>query len=116
LERAADSRGFAEVLAVLLPVEWCYLAWARRVSAGLRRRQKTLPRARHLRDWIALHDNPDFAAFVGWMRREMDRRGPALPPARRQAVERRFVRTMALESAFFDAFHAPRLDARAAKV
>lgn len=116
LVKAAEARRFEDMLTVLLAVEWCYLAWARRVSADLRRRRRPLPKSRPLGDWISLHDNPEFAAFVGWMRRTMDRRGPALPPARRRRVTRLFARTMALEVAFFDAFRHPRLDAPARPV
>jgi len=116
LMETAESRRFEDILAVLLAVEWCYLAWARRVSAGLRRKRRPLPKARHLRDWIVLHDNREFAAFIGWMRREMDRRGPALTAAGRRRVARLFVRTMALEASFFDAFRPSRLDGRARPV
>ena len=92
---AARDGGYEEVLAVFLPAEWCYLSWARAVSGQT-------PARFYFKEWIELHDNPDFEAFVTWLRAEMDRHGPALPPERQERLAALFRSMMALEVAFFD--------------
>jgi thiaminase/transcriptional activator TenA len=95
----AAEGGYADVLAVLLAAEWIYLTWAQ-AQAGRR------PDRFYLREWIDLHAVPEFAAFVAWMRDEMDAVGPALAEDRQAAVEALFRRMAALEVAFFDAAYA----------
>ena len=92
----ASEDGYDAVLSVLLPVEWIYLTWAER-EAGKR------PGRFYLSEWIALHNDPGFAAFVGWMRDQLDRRGPAADAVRQSLLRDRFRRAAALEVAFFDA-------------
>ena len=96
LGRAAGEGGYEETLAVLLPAEWCYLAWASEVADAN-------PGAFYLAEWIDLHATEDFESFVEWLRGELDRTGPELSPRRQGRVARHFRRTMALEVAFFDA-------------
>ena len=101
LVRGAHEGGYAETLAVLLPVEWVYLGWA---SA----RADAEPEPFYLAEWIDLHAVPGFESFVGWLRGEMDREGPALSGRRQRRVARHFRRAVALEVAFFDdAYRAP---------
>lgn len=95
LTRAALEGGYAETLAVLVPVEWVYLTWARGADGS--------PEAFYLREWIDLHADPAFEAFVAWLRRELDEYGPALDARRQRRVERHFRRAVALEVRFFDA-------------
>ena len=92
---AAEDGGYEEVLAVFLPAEWCYLSWAKTVAGQA-------PERFYLKEWIELHDNPDFEAFVAWLRDEMDRRGPGLPTERQERLAGLFRSMMALEVAFFD--------------
>ena len=93
---AAEDGDYAEVLSVLLPVEWVYLTWAEAVAG-----QK--PARFYLREWIELHSVPAFADFVGWLRSEMDREGAALPPERQEQLAVNFRRIAEQEAAFFDA-------------
>lgn len=92
---AAEAGTYADVLAVIVPAEWIYLSWAS-VHA------EAAPPQAHYREWIGLHCVPEFAAFVGWLRGELDRVGPALSPLRRVEIEARFRRLVELEVAFFD--------------
>jgi thiaminase/transcriptional activator TenA len=96
LLRGALEGGYAETLAVLLPVEWIYLEWA---SA----RADASPERFYLAEWIDLHALAEFEAFVRWLREEVDREGPALSSRRQRRVARHFRRAVALEVAFFDA-------------
>lgn len=93
LRRAAREGGYAESLAVLVPVEWVYLEWARAVDE---------PEPFYLAEWVRLHDNPGFVDVVDWLRTELDDLGPALQPRRRRRVARLFARAVALERRFFD--------------
>lgn len=96
LREAGEEGGYADVIATLLPAEWIYLEWAK-AQAG-----KPRPKRFWLAEWIDLHANPGFEAFVGWLRSELDRVGPA----QEAACRRRFRRMVELEAAFFDAAYA----------
>lgn len=93
MREAGEQGGYADVIATLLPAEWIYLEWAQAQAA------KPRPKRFWLAEWIDLHANPDFAAFVGWLKGELDRVGPA----HEAACRARFRRMVALEVAFFDA-------------
>lgn len=96
MREAATSGRYAVVLSVLCVAEWLYLDWAS-ASPG------PLPGRFVHAEWITLHDNPEFRAFVGFLRDELDRVGPADADAARDV----FRRTVAIEAAFFDAAFAP---------
>ena len=95
LGRAAREGGYGETLAVLTPTEWVYLEWATAVDDDHDRF--------YLAEWVDLHSNPDFEAFVGWLRAELDREGVTAAPRRRRRLDRLFARTVELEAAFFEA-------------
>ena len=95
---AARGGAYEELLAVIVPAEWVYLTWAQAA-------RPPYPRRFYLREWIELHDNPDFADIVSWLRGELDRIGPDLSPERQAAVRSRFRQLVALEAAFFDAMY-----------
>lgn len=100
LERAGREGGYGETLAVLVPAEWIYLSWASELSDDL-------PQLFYLAEWIDLHANEAFEAFVHWLRRELDRVGRHASTTRRHRLERLFQRTVELEVAFFDAAYKP---------
>jgi len=93
---AKEQGGYAETLAVLVPAEWIYRSWATREA-------EDRPEQFYLAEWIDLHANDDFVAFVTWLREQLDTVGPTLSPRRQQRVARLFQRTVAQEVAFFDA-------------
>lgn len=95
LQRASLEGGYAETLAVLLPVEWVYLTWAQHAAGDQERF--------YLAEWVELHDNPEFEAFVEWLQAEMDRVGPDLSKRRQERVERFFSEAVDREVDFFDA-------------
>lgn len=91
MREAAATRSYAAALSVLVVAEWLYLDWAQQAS---------LPQPENFvhAEWITLHDNPDFRDFVGFLRSELDRVGPGEAEMSRDF----FLRTVALEKAFFD--------------
>lgn len=99
LAKGALAGDYEETLAVLLPAEWIYRAWATRAADGS-------PSRFYLSEWVDLHANPDFDAFVSWLRRELDTYGPPLSERRRGRVARLFERVAELEVAFFDAAYS----------
>jgi thiaminase (transcriptional activator TenA) len=76
--------------------EWLYLDWASRVPAP--------PHNFVHAEWISLHDNPGFCAFVEFLRAELDRVGPAQADLCRDFLRR----AVALELSFFEAAYAER--------
>jgi Putative transcription activator len=102
LERVAREGGYAETLAVLVPAEWIYRAWA-----GV---DAEPPEQFYLAEWIGLHNNPGFNEFVEWIRTELDREGAAAASDRQQRLARHFHRTVELEIAFFDAAYTAKRD------
>jgi len=92
MREATATRSYAVALAVLNVAEGLYLDWARQATAPL-------PSSFVHAEWITLHDNPGFAAFVGFLREELDRVGPGED----LRVREFFQRAVALELAFFDA-------------
>ena len=97
LLRAAHEGGYAETLAVLVPVEWIYLEWAMAIDER--------PEPFYLDEWIELHATPAFESTVGWLRSELDKYGPTLAERRQERIERLFCRAVQLEVAFFDAVY-----------
>ena len=91
MREAAATRSYAAALSVLVVAEWLYLDWAQQAS-------QPLPANFIHAEWITLHDNPDFGDFVGFLRSELDRVGPSEAETSRDF----FLRTVALEKAFFD--------------
>ena len=94
-EDAIAANGYAEILAVLVPVEWVYLTWATN-EAGKR------PSRFYYDEWIVLHNDPGFRDFVNWMRRELDDAGAALPKDAQARLAGLFRRACELEVQFFD--------------
>ena len=88
--------GYGKVLAALLAVEWVYLTWAKSVADHA-------PARFYLKEWIDLHTDPGFEAFVNWMRSEMDGLGAEMSAIERQDMHDIFNRSVKLEVAFFDA-------------
>ena len=99
LLRAAREGGYAETLAVLVPAEWVYLTWATDDDLAT----ADGPDRFYLQEWIDLHAVPEFEAFVGWLRAELDREGAAASERRQARLAELFSRTVDLEVAFFDA-------------
>ncbi len=96
LDDVGRGGGHAEMLAVLVVTEWVYLAWAQRVRPAADLDPLN-------REWIGLHDNPDFAAFVAWLRERLDAEAGALPGPAFARVAARFRAAVALERRFHDA-------------
>ena len=97
MREAADTRSYAASLSVLVVAEWLYLDWASRAA-------QPLPTNFVHTEWITLHDNPGFRAFVDFLRAELDRVGPAQVDLCRDF----FRRAVALELSFFEAAYAER--------
>jgi thiaminase/transcriptional activator TenA len=100
MKEAAESQNYALCLSVLVVAEWLYLSWADRPAA-------TLPPQFIHAEWITLHNNPAFAAFVNWLRSELDRTGAAQDADGQKRSADLFKRAVALERAFFDHVYAP---------
>jgi len=96
MDEAGRTGGYAGIMTVLVVTEWVYMAWGTAVA-------DRRPDAFYFREWIDLHANPGFVAFVEWLREQLDAVGPGLPPEERAVVVDLFRRTTLLEQRFFDA-------------
>ena len=95
MAEAAQQRSYAGCLAVLCVAEWLYLDWADRPGAEL-------PENFVQAEWITLHNNGDFRAFVTWLRAEFDRTGTQEDEQSRARAADLFRRAVACERDFFD--------------
>lgn len=95
MKQAAASGNYASCLAVLTVAEGLYLEWADRPGAEL-------PQDFVHAEWITLHNNDGFRAFVGWLRSELDRAGRAADDANQVEAAGFFRRAVELEREFFD--------------
>jgi thiaminase (transcriptional activator TenA) len=93
----ANANGsYAEVLTVLLVAEWTYLEWASRAP-------EKLPENFVHAEWITLHNNEDFRAWVDWLRGELDRVSADLDERERARCLRLFQIATGYELDFFNA-------------
>lgn len=83
------------IVAVLCVAEWTYLGWASRAA-------EPLPGNFVHREWIELHEGPEFRAWVGFLRGELDRLAGGLDERGRERVLGVFRRAVELERRFFD--------------
>lgn len=95
---AGETGGYVDVIATLLPAEWIYLDWAKRQAPKR-------PTGFIHWEWIELHANPGFEAFVMGLKAELDALGHTLSPADRVRAAARFHRMVELEAAFFEAMY-----------
>ncbi|MBK8908177.1 MAG: TenA family protein [Rhodospirillales bacterium] len=98
MAKAINAEGYEETLAPLVVFEWLYNAWATAVAD----RQ---PGTFLHQEWITIHANPQFDAFVAWLRGQLDRSGPTLSRDRQEHIAEVFRRTVRLEKLFFDDAH-----------
>lgn len=98
MREAADSRSYANAVAVLSVAEGLYLDWADVPG-------RALPRRFEHAEWISLHANDFFRGFVGWLRSELDRVHAQLSPAGREEAARFFHRAVQCEVNFFDSVY-----------
>ena len=67
LRRQATEGSFAEIITVLLGIEWPYLEWAQRLAAAGKR-----PENKYYQTWIDIHVSKEMEDFVTWMRGVVD--------------------------------------------
>ncbi|MGI5489100.1 TenA family protein [Microtetraspora malaysiensis] len=95
MDEARSSADYPLIIAVLCVAEWTYLGWASRAA-------DPLPENFVHREWIELHEGPEFRAWVAFLQGELDRLGPGLPEAEQRRVLDVFRRATHLERRFFD--------------
>ncbi|GAA4197563.1 TenA family protein [Microbispora amethystogenes] len=94
MDEVRRSQDYPLILAVLCVAEWTYLGWATRIPV--------MGESFVHREWVDLHSGPEFEAWVGFLRRELDRLGPELDEGGRARVLDVFRHATTLERRFFD--------------
>ena len=92
---AIAANGYEETVTPLVVFEWLYNAWATAIA------DRQLDSFVHT-EWISIHANAGFDAFVAWLRAQLDRNGPTLTTCRQQNIAEVFCHAVRLEKAFFD--------------
>lgn len=95
MDEARTSLDYPVILAVLCVAEWTYLGWASRATGPA-------PENFVHREWMELHEGPEFRAWVDFLRGELDRIGPELDEREQLRVLDFFRRATRLELEFFD--------------
>lgn len=98
MREAADSRQYANALAVLCVAEGLYLDWADQPG-------RALPARFEHAEWIHLHANDGFRTFVAWLRGELGRVHADLDETQREQARGFFHRAVRCERAFFDSVY-----------
>lgn len=91
--RQATTSGYHDCIIVLACAEWTYWTWGDAC-------RDDHPEAFYFNEWITLHNNPDFAQFVLWLRGELDAMG-SLPAVEQQRLKALFRHCCQLERDFF---------------
>jgi thiaminase/transcriptional activator TenA len=97
--KVAETEGYEEILAGTLAAEWMYLTWCSTANKSPSSRSA-------IREWVALHAAGAFAEHVGWVRSEIDTRGPTLTEVRQARLNSLFEEALDAEIAFHDAAYA----------
>jgi thiaminase/transcriptional activator TenA len=101
MRSALATRAYPDALAVLLVAEWLYGDWAGRAGDA-----STWPAQTKHSEWIRLHNNPEYNAWVQWLRAEFNATEPSNPEDRNRVAET-FYEAVRLEREFFDAAVLP---------
>ena len=94
LFNSASGGSYADVLSVLLPVEWVYLTWATK-------HKNSNPRDSY-NEWILLHNNAEFTEFVMFLKSEFDVASQNHSQEDRERMKDYFSTACELEVLFFD--------------
>lgn len=92
----ARDGGFVDAVAAMFAAEWMYWTWC--TAANAKPISDPL-----LREWVALHAAPEFAAQANWLRGTLDDAGDALSSTERTRLSAIFGKTQRLEIAFHTA-------------
>lgn len=92
----ARNGGFLDTVAAMFAAEWMYWTWSKRAA----RSSFADP---HLKEWVEMHADDEFAAQAKWLKQELDVAGDALEASERKRLSAIFGRAQQLEIAFHDA-------------
>ncbi|OKP73014.1 TenA family transcriptional regulator [Ensifer adhaerens] len=92
----ARNGGFLDTVAAMFAAEWMYWTWSKRAA----RSSFADP---HLKEWVEMHADDEFAAQAKWLKQELDVAGDALEASERKRLSAIFGRAQQLEFAFHDA-------------
>ena len=92
----ARNGGFLDTVAAMFAAEWMYWTWSKRAV----RSSFADP---HLKEWVEMHADDEFAAQAKWLKKELDVAGDALEASERKRLSAIFGRAQQLEIAFHDA-------------
>ncbi len=92
----AHDGGFLDTVAAMFAAEWMYWTWSK--AANERTISDPL-----LKEWVALHAEPEFEAQARWLKAVLDEAGLRLDPAERARLSAIFGRAQQLEIDFHEA-------------
>lgn len=92
----ARNGGFLDIVAAMFAAEWMYWTWSKRAV-------RSSFADTHLKEWVEMHADDEFAAQAMWLSRELDAAGNTLDASERKRLSAIFGRAQQLEIAFHDA-------------
>ncbi|HWT59212.1 MAG TPA: TenA family protein [Rhizobium sp.] len=92
----ARQGGFLDTVAAMFAAEWMYWTWSK--EAATRSISDPL-----LKEWVALHVDPNFAAQAQWLKNELDTAGETLEEDEMARLSAIFGQAMQLEIDFHNA-------------
>ena len=92
----ARDGGFLDTVAAMFAAEWMYWTWCRAAN-------EQAIRDPLLKEWVALHAAPEFAAQAAWLKAELDEAGRTLDARERARLSAIFGEAQRLEIAFHEA-------------
>lgn len=95
----ARNGGFLDTVAAMFAAEWMYWTWSKRAV-------RSSFADTHLKEWVEMHADDEFAAQAMWLSRELDAAGNTLDASERKRLSAIFGRAQQLEIAFHDAAYS----------
>lgn len=94
IKKAIKSNSYEDCLIVLFCAESVYCEWATKY-------EDKNPKEFYFKEWMTLHNNPEFKEFVLWLRSEVDSLN-TLAENRKAELSNTFTKVCELEALFFD--------------
>ncbi len=99
--RSASHGRYVEPITVMMTAEWMYLTWTRRAL----KMASQFPDQPLYEEWLRIHVSSSFEQGVNWLKAQINRLGPDLPPGHQRELGDLFRRVLEMEIQFHDVLY-----------